>query len=376
VPAGVKDVIRQRLARLPDVTVRRIAAASVLGQEFDLAVLAAADDVDGAALLEDLEPAVRAGILSESADVVGGYRFSHGLVNETVYRDLGASQRARTHRRAAEALQSRHGESDGPHLLTIAAHWFHAVPAAPHDTAVESAVRAAHWAQDHVAHQQAEEQLRAALELLTTMPQGHRRATLELAVQHQLSVLLIMTAQGDAPGFETTLARLAELCRAVEDHASLVPALWLLSVYYSFWSTLDEAVTVGERLLEAAGPDAAPGPLLAGHLALGAVHTHRGELLAARRHLDVATEMCDAGHASAIGHVVPETAPVFARVFSALNWWSIGDEDRAEEVAAEALALGRREGVHTYAMNSACWVASTLAVLRRDAATVLQRCDD
>jgi DNA-binding SARP family transcriptional activator len=371
VPAGVKGVIRQRLARLPDVTGQRIAAAAVVGQEFDLGVLATMVEIDGAALLEDLEPAVRAGILSAGA--AGGYRFSHGLVNETVYADLGAGQRARTHRRAAEAIESRYGRSDGPHLLAVAAHWFRAVPAAPHDAAVESAVRAAQWAQAHVAHDQAEAQLRAALELLTTMPEGRQRAALELAVQYQLSVLLIMSARGGEPRFEATLARLAELCDAVDDHASLVPALWLLSVYSSFWSTLDRAVTVGERLLAVAEPDDAPGPLLAGHLALGAVLTHRGELVAARHHLDTALELCDAGNA--VAHLVPETAPVFARVFSALNWWSIGDDSRAEEAASEALALGRREGLHTYAMNSACWVAATIAALRRDAETALHRCD-
>jgi DNA-binding SARP family transcriptional activator len=372
VPAGVKGVIRQRLARLPDETGERIAAAAVLGQEFDLGVLAAMLEIDGAALLEDLDPAVRAGILSDRA-AAGVYRFSHGLVNETVYADLGAGQRARMHRRAAEALESRRGQRDGPHLLAIAAHWFHAVPAAPHDTAVESAVRAAQWAQAHVAHDQAVAQLRAALELLTTMPAGPQRAALELAVQYQLSVILIMSARGGEPGFEATLARLAELCDAVDDHASLVPSLWLLSVYSSFWSTLDAALTVGERLLDLAKFDAAPGPLVAGHLALGAVLTHRGELVSARRHLDTATELCDAGHT--VAHLVPETAPVFVRVFSALNWWTLGEDDRAEAAVGEALELGRREGQHTYAMNSACWVAATLAALRRDAETALRLCD-
>ena len=64
--------------------------------------------------------------------------------------------------------------TEGPHLLPMAEHWYHAVPVAPPEKGIEYARRAAMWALGHVAHHQAEEQLQCALELV-----GHdaRRAS-------------------------------------------------------------------------------------------------------------------------------------------------------------------------------------------------------
>ena len=93
IPAGVKGVIRHRVAHLPESTEHSVRAASVLGQDFELAVLAGTLGIDGATLLEQLEPAIRAGILANSPDSAARFCFSHGLVNETVYDDMGGAQR-------------------------------------------------------------------------------------------------------------------------------------------------------------------------------------------------------------------------------------------------------------------------------------------
>ena len=131
IPHEVKGVVRQRIARLPDATVKTLGCAAAQGQAFDLAVLALSLDIDGATLLEHLEPALSAGVLVDNVGGAGRYRFAHGLVNETIYQDMGPAQRARTHHLIAEALDVHYGESPGPHVLEVAAHWFHAVPAAP-----------------------------------------------------------------------------------------------------------------------------------------------------------------------------------------------------------------------------------------------------
>ena len=87
------------------------------------------------------------------------YRFAHGLVNETIYEDMGPAQRARTHHLIAQTLDVHHGDSTGPHLLEVAAHWARAVPAAPVTVAVEHALEAAAWGTTHVAHHDAIDQL-------------------------------------------------------------------------------------------------------------------------------------------------------------------------------------------------------------------------
>ena len=136
-PARRQGCGRQRIQRLPEPTIRTLTFAATLGQAFDLAVLAASLDMDGAILLDDLEPALSASMIIDNAGGTSRYRFAHGLVNETIYQDMGPAQRARTHHLIAQALDVHHGGSRGPHVLEVAAHWSRAVRAAPVTIAVE-----------------------------------------------------------------------------------------------------------------------------------------------------------------------------------------------------------------------------------------------
>lgn len=373
VPAGVGGVIRQRIARLPEVTAQTITAASVLGQDFDLGLLAAIVDATGTDVLERLEPAVQAGILVDSPQGVGHYRFCHGLVTETVYADMGAAHRARLHLRAGEALEARHADSDGPHLIALAAHWFHAVPAAPPQRGVDYAVRSAHWAAAHVAHQQAIDQLRAALVLVAGMPDGRGKAGEELAIQDQLSGLLIVARGYSTPGVAEACARMRELCRSIDDNALLLPSLWRLTVFHCVRLELDTAVALGQQLLDLAGPDGDPGLLLTGHMALGCANTQLGRFAVAQEHLDRAMALLLEGHDAAVAGAVLETPGVWARVFSAWNIWMLGDEDRADALVLEAVEAGRAAGPHTYGATFATWFSVLMATLSRRAELARER---
>jgi DNA-binding SARP family transcriptional activator len=377
-PASVRDVIRQRIARLPEPTNAAVAAAAVLGHEFEVGVLADVLDADAATVLDALEAAVRVGIVIAPPGGPGRYRFSHGLVDETVYEDLGVAARARHHRRVAVALAVRHGEGDGAHLLVLAEHWFRAVPAAPVELAVEHALRAARWARAHLAHEQAEEQLRVVLELLPSVPAGRPREALELEVLDELSTLLVVTTSYAAEGLDAACARMRELCQAIGDHALVLPALFRLTGHHLMRCDLEAALAVGDQMMEVAGVEGTPGPRLVGHIVLGTILTYRcapGDVVVAREHLDAAIELCDAGHDAAVQGVVPETPAVCARVNSALNWWLLGEDDRADAVALEAVERAAIVGVDTYSMTYAVWFSSLIATLRRDVEATLERCD-
>ena len=272
------------------------------------------------------------------------------------------------HFRVAEALEIRHGDHDGPHLIALAGHWFRAIPAAPPHKGVDYAVRAAQWAQNHVAHRQAEDQLRAALELLAGMPDGHDRAVRELAVLDQLTALLIVMSGYSTPGVDIACARIRELCRTIDDPRLLVPALWRLSIFYVVSTELDTAVVLGDQLLELAQLNDDPATELAGHMALAIIRTHRGEIKAGRRHFDAALELADAGHDRTIASFVAETPAVWIRVFSAWNWWISGEDERSEEVVLDAVRIATGLGVETYTMTFAVWFASLVATLRHDVA--------
>ncbi|MFI6261851.1 BTAD domain-containing putative transcriptional regulator [Micromonospora sp. NPDC051006] len=116
VPAGVRDVIRHRLARLSPAAQEGLRQAAVLGRDVDPEVLAALASGD-TATLDALDEALRAGFLSEQAD--GGLRFTHILVRDTLYGDLSALRRAHWHRAAGAAIERLH-----PGDLVALAHHF------------------------------------------------------------------------------------------------------------------------------------------------------------------------------------------------------------------------------------------------------------
>jgi DNA-binding SARP family transcriptional activator len=106
-PAGVRDVIARRLARLDDSTLRALDAAAVCGVEFDVSTLARVDDRPVVEVLEVLDGAIKAALVA-ATDRRGRYAFAHALVPETIICALPASRRALLHRQIADVLAARH----------------------------------------------------------------------------------------------------------------------------------------------------------------------------------------------------------------------------------------------------------------------------
>lgn len=140
VPEGVRDVLRRRLARLPDATVAVLRLAAVVGRDSDVEILVQTADRPEGETLDAIEAAVIAGLLTEPAP--GRVRFAHALVRDTLLADLSGVRRTRMHARVAAALE---GTGD----VTALAHHY-ARAASP--KAVEYCVRAAELAERRYAH--------------------------------------------------------------------------------------------------------------------------------------------------------------------------------------------------------------------------------
>ena len=123
VPESVKAVVGQRVGRLPEATQETLRTASVLGQEFDLAVLVAAAGQPEAVVLDQVEAALTARLLEERR--VGRserYAFSHALIAQTLYDEVPRFRLRRLHLRAAAALAAAHGEQPKA-AAELARHW-------------------------------------------------------------------------------------------------------------------------------------------------------------------------------------------------------------------------------------------------------------
>jgi DNA-binding SARP family transcriptional activator/CBS domain-containing protein len=157
IPTAVSDVVRRRLARLPDDTQALLRVAAICGRVFEVDTVADACRVDVGIALDQLESALLTGVV-ESGDGAA-LRFSHALVSETIEAELSPVRRARLHVEVAHALISRHGRSLDPrvldaHLPDISRHLAAAGPAADPAEVIEYATRAGDLADRRLAFEE------------------------------------------------------------------------------------------------------------------------------------------------------------------------------------------------------------------------------
>jgi len=181
IPQSVRDVIARRLRHLSDETNRVLVLAAVLGREFALATLARVADVPEEALLDSLDEASAARIVSDVPDASGRVRFGHVLIRDTLYDAQSAARRTALHRRVVSALEGLYGTEAGTHLAELA---HHAIAANELAKGVDYAQRAGDHALSLLAYEEAARLYRVALEALesTSPSDGPARSRLLISL--------------------------------------------------------------------------------------------------------------------------------------------------------------------------------------------------
>jgi class 3 adenylate cyclase len=183
IPQGVREVVGRRLNRLSEECNQALAVASVIGREFDLAVLQRVAELPEERLLETLDEAIAARVVGDVPEARGRYRFSHALVRETLYEELNTPRRVRLHGRVGAVLDELHRDTEGPHLAEISHHCFQAVQAGGIDHAVEAATRAGDWAAGRMAHEEAAVHYERAVQALELGEKPDRARLASLVVR-------------------------------------------------------------------------------------------------------------------------------------------------------------------------------------------------
>jgi predicted ATPase len=334
VPGGVRDVIRHRVGLLPAQTVQVLRLAAVVGRDFEMDVLARVVGGDEEDVLAGVETALRAGLVIEQPETVGRYRFVHALVRETLYDELSALRRARLHRRVGEALEHRSGVDP----LELAHHFWQAEPAGAVDKALEYVIRAADHAMDHLAYEQAEEQLRHALELVARLPAGADPSRLELELQTRLWLLLAPLRGYAHPEAGLVAARTRELCRELGEATQLAQPLWRLWAFHTVRAEFQPAEEYARELLEARESGADSLFLVSGHHGLGMVAIHRGQLAQAKYHLEQAVRL-PSGDDSHVTDVFGHYAPAVLHSCLAVALALLGEDAAARQTSQVAAAI-------------------------------------
>ena len=232
IPEGVRDALGRRLDRLSAEANELLSLAAVLGREFAHEQLVATSGRSDDEVLRLTEEALAARVVEETGEV-GGYRFTHALMQETLLGELSAARRVRMHGQIADALEELYGQAEDS-ATELARHFVqsavlnrdHARAAARYSRlAAEQAARSFGW--DEAAHH-----YHRCLDLLTEVPdrlgedEAAIRAALGTAVRNAGRLpegyaeldraMELYRSRGDANGF----ARVALEALRYPSHAS------------------------------------------------------------------------------------------------------------------------------------------------------------
>jgi len=208
-PSSVRDVVGRRVERLGDEPLRALTLASVIGREFDVDLLTVLTGIGEDQLLDHLDAAVTAALLTES-ETAGRYRFTHALTQHSLYDELSATRRQRAHQRVAEALEEQATSEDATTLSELARHWVAATRPADIDKALDYVQRAGDAALAALAAEDAVRWYQQALDLLAqrATPDDGRRARL-------LAALGTAQRQAGLADYRTTLLRASQLAHDI-----------------------------------------------------------------------------------------------------------------------------------------------------------------
>ena len=108
VPAGLRELILDKLRPLPDDASDLLTAGAVLGRNFGFGELLRVAGVGETAGIAALDELVSARLVEEGGASSGGaYSFAHDKIRDVVYTEAGEARREVFHRRALEHLEDR-----------------------------------------------------------------------------------------------------------------------------------------------------------------------------------------------------------------------------------------------------------------------------
>lgn len=191
VPDNVKGLILARFDGLEALHRRVLQSASVIGRQFDLAVLAAATKTIGEERLREVLSRLveKAFLLPPSSEKEGEYLFQHVLTSDAVYSTLLKRDRAELHGLVGEAIERLQAGRLESQIEVLAGHYQRSSKL---DRALHYLILAGQKAARDYANQQAREHYQNALDLL---PQVEHTTEQALQVQQGLGDVLLFTGE-------------------------------------------------------------------------------------------------------------------------------------------------------------------------------------
>jgi class 3 adenylate cyclase/tetratricopeptide (TPR) repeat protein len=365
IPPTLQDTLMARLDRLgPERELVQVGA--VIGREFPYHLLQAVvgqTDTELQGALGRITSAELLYVRGVPPDAT--YLFKHMLLRDVAYDSLLKSRRRELHRAVARALEQ---QPEGGASLEALAH--HHAEAGDVPAAVAARQQAGERAVDRFALAEAAAHFKEALGMLRTLPENPSRTQQELMLQVALGKVLQGTKGFASAEAVACFARARALGQQLGDAEPLVMVLVGMWAVIQCRAEAHAAQELADQMLQAAEAGAAPGALLWAHYAQGASRYGRGDLLAARKHLDVAISGAD-DHPHRGTDTNPKFSALVHRVFTS---WQLGALDQARDQSRTFIEESRLKT--PFDLGLALVTAIQLYVYLRDADVVLAYADE
>jgi DNA-binding SARP family transcriptional activator len=276
VSAAVAGMVGQRLNRLDRPSRRVLAAAAVIGTEFDVADLADVVDLSVSTVQARLRPAYETGLLDEVIGRPGCYRFGHDLLHDAVLSQVPGSERAAVH--AAIAGNSAAGIATAAYedVISIADHAWRAGTELNPESALEIYETAIQRALTRSAYDDIAILAEHALQVCRRLPAKpeplQRQATLWLHLAGARGILDGMNSPAAAAAVQRAF-EIGEHASGRHYHGAVAMQCYMLCVR----GRLDEAQALVSGLIAQYAASGDPDIGVSSHFVQVMLHTLRGE---------------------------------------------------------------------------------------------------
>jgi predicted ATPase len=127
VPLSIHELLQSRVAQVSEIARQLLDAAAVIGRSFDLDLVREASGRGEVETVDGADELQRRGILKDGGSAIPTYEFYHEKLRAVVVQGLSMARKRLLHRRIAQALLNRVGQTDMlPATAAVIAAHFHA----------------------------------------------------------------------------------------------------------------------------------------------------------------------------------------------------------------------------------------------------------
>jgi predicted ATPase len=334
VPEKVQAVIRTRFSQLTTAAREVASLAAVVGRPFASDLLAKVGGGDEDSVAAGVDELWRRRLVQRHG--AGAYEFTHGLLRDVCYGELGPERCRSLHRRVALALVSENAaESDAAASATIAEHFERG--GQPWE-AVPHLERAAAVASHRYAEGESIRFLERALGLLEQAAPGRDRDRTALRLLASLGQSLMRTRGYGAPEVGQALSRARVLSDALGDDPHRFAVLSGSFLHHVVRADLELARPIATTYIELGVHSGDAGIAAGGHLALGSIFFHLGDIARADESFSAVRADHELPSRARASYEFGVELGVFCGAYHGHARWLLGDAEGARETSSKAIA--------------------------------------